>query len=340
MFRPTPTLPLPSFEQLESDAERGRRAIVVLAGLDLGLFKLLEGERSLDAAALSARLEVGQPRLEALLEALTSLGYLTAEGSPPSYCCAPEACRFLCPNGRESRTDELLRLVRMLRGWSWLSEVIREDQARVVGSLEGRQTPRRTTHRGLASRGRKAGRRLVEQFDLGQPRTILDLGGGTGGFTRALLEALPEARATLFDRPEVIEMASRALTDAGVLDRVELLSGDFLRSVPPGPYDLVLLANVLHIYDKDTAADLVVRAAGSVGNGGCLVVRDAAVEGDRQSPTAAVLFGIHVAVFTDAGRVYSTDDIEQMMRRAGLGAITTRRDEPESQSTFIVGRRP
>ena len=59
-------------------------------------------------------------------------------------------------------------------------------------------------------------------------RRLLDIGGALGTYTLAFLEAAPAMKATLFDRPRVIEMARDHIGKAGFLDRVSLVSGDFV----------------------------------------------------------------------------------------------------------------
>ncbi len=67
------------------------------------------------------------------------------------------------------------------------------------------------------------------------PRTVLDLGCGPGAQTRALAEALPEARILAVDRlPSMVDEANRRFGAAGIQDRVEAQVGD-MGEPPVGP---------------------------------------------------------------------------------------------------------
>ena len=55
---------------------------------------------------------------------------------------------------------------------------------------------------------------------------LLDLGGGPGTWTIAFLRAVPQARATLYDLPEVSPMARRHIEAAGLGGQVRFVPGD------------------------------------------------------------------------------------------------------------------
>jgi hypothetical protein len=55
----------------------------------------------------------------------------------------------------------------------------------------------------------------------------------------------PQLRAVLFDRPEVIPGARTHLESAGVLDRCQVVGGDFFQRVPHSG-DAYLFSRVIH----------------------------------------------------------------------------------------------
>jgi hypothetical protein len=78
---------------------------------------------------------------------------------------------------------------------------------------------------------------------------IVDVGGSRGTLLAYLLQALPMASGVLLDRAEALAEAPGYLSGAGVADRVELVTGDFLREVPEG--DLHVLSHVLHNWEDE-----------------------------------------------------------------------------------------
>ena len=70
----------------------------------------------------------------------------------------------------------------------------------------------------IVRRGQAATSWLVEVGN--GDKLIFDVGGGSGTYTIAFLEASPEMSATLFDLPDVVSMGRARITNAGLMDRV------------------------------------------------------------------------------------------------------------------------
>ena len=89
--------------------------------------------------------------------------------------------------------------------------------------------------------------RLVRDSDAADAPRVLDLGGGTGSTSRAVLDARPGARVVLVDEnPQMLDVARELLP----ADRVEqLVVADLADPLPDGPFDLVVSALAVHHLD-------------------------------------------------------------------------------------------
>ena len=67
---------------------------------------------------------------------------------------------------------------------------------------------------------------VARHFDLGEARSLLDVGGGSGAFSIALCQRNPALRATVLDFPNVITVAERFVTEAKLQDRIGYVRGD------------------------------------------------------------------------------------------------------------------
>lgn len=157
----------------------------------------------------------------------------------------------------------------------------------------------------------------------------LDLGGGPGTFSRALVER--GWRVVLFDRPEVVEHAAGAYGLAKVPE-IELEGGDFLERLPDGPFDLVLLANITHIFDGETNRDLLRRCADVLAPGGVLAIMDFV----RGAEPFAALFAVTMLLNTERGNTYSLQRYEEWLEGAGLSAVRCRTVPEERQVVTAV----
>ena len=86
-----------------------------------------------------------------------------------------------------------------------------------------------------------------------RPLHVLELGIGTGGFTKHLLRLNPAAVITGIDASSrMIENATQNLAE--YRDRLSLLHGEFPGAIPEGDYDCVVSAIALSFYTIDYTA--------------------------------------------------------------------------------------
>jgi SAM-dependent methyltransferase len=99
-------------------------------------------------------------------------------------------------------------------------------------------------------------RQIVARYDVSSFRRIVDVGGSHGTVLRRLLEAAPQAKGVLFDRPEVVARAQLQFHGTELAERIEFVGGDFLAEVPADG-DLYVLREVLHNWDDEHASRIV-----------------------------------------------------------------------------------
>jgi tRNA (cmo5U34)-methyltransferase len=109
---------------------------------------------------------------------------------------------------------------------------------------------------------------------------VLDLGGGTGALSAAVLDGLPGVRVTVLDVDrEMLGEARRRLSGYG--DRVAFKEGSFLDPLPSADAVVASLA-LHHVHDLETKTELYRVIHNALSNGGVLLNLDAAVsEGAR-----------------------------------------------------------
>ena len=107
-------------------------------------------------------------------------------------------------------------------------------------------------NKGLAELTTLTADSIVAAYDFSTLRHVVDVGGGYGQLLAAILRAHPGVRGTLFDLPHAIDGARAFLTQAGVINRCELVAGDFFESLPAGA-DAYLLKSVIHDWPDERA---------------------------------------------------------------------------------------
>jgi len=153
--------------------------------------------------------------------------------------------------------------------------------------------------------------------------TILDLGGGGGGYSAELARALPDARVTLADLRQIIPIARGHLERKGLQDRVEVVAGDFLRDdcgLQERVFDCVFLSHVLHDFDARIASAIVARAARRVAAGGKLVILDVLAPDEGHSNPVEALFDLMMLVEVPGGRTHRISDVREWIQSSGMAS--------------------
>ena len=92
-------------------------------------------------------------------------------------------------------------------------------------------------------------RYLQGELDFSPFRRLLDVGGNTGGYTIALLEAYPSLEATIFDLEAVRPLAEERIAESQLHERRRFQGGSFFEDPLPKGHDVLLLSNILHDWD-------------------------------------------------------------------------------------------
>jgi O-methyltransferase/methyltransferase family protein len=159
---------------------------------------------------------------------------------------------------------------------------------------------------------------------LGDARTLVDVGGGTGTLLAAVLGHRPEVRGVLLERPGMLELAHRYLSDQGVADRCELVEGDFFASVPAAG-DLYVLKSVLHDWDDDRCVAILRSCRAAMDQAARLAIIELLLP-ERMTPSgpalAAALLDLIMLAYA-GGRERTAAEFGQLLGQAGLRLVST-----------------
>ena len=123
-----------------------------------------------------------------------------------------------------------------------------------------------------------AGPLVVRAVDLAGVGSICDVGGGTGRLLRALLDAAPAARGTVFDLPDVVSDAPEVLGDLPP-DRWTTVSGSFFDAgaIPAG-HDRYVMQAIMHDWGDDDAGVILGNVRDAMSSGSRLWVIDSVLD--------------------------------------------------------------
>jgi len=297
-------------QQISGLARSFMQSRILLTAYDLDVFSAL-GRDWLTSAQVAAALETDPRATDRLLNALAALGLVDKKEG--RFANSPLASRFLV-KGRAEYMGDLGHAVNLWQTWSTLTKAVRQG-GRVAPRDESDQAKKWQENfiAAMHQRGLQEAPDLVAQLDLSRVSRILDVGGGSGVFTMALVRAKPGARAVILDLPQTLTLTRRYLDQEGLADKIDLVEGDYLKADFKTGFDLVLISAILHINSPDHNQELFKKSYRALNPGGQVVIREFIMDQDRTSPAFGAFFALNMLVGTEEGDTYRQSEIEDWL---------------------------
>ncbi len=337
------------FERLRSEMSGYMQASVLaaLAELDIGTVILRNGNR-LGAAAVAEQCACDERGTEALLDALSALGYLVKSGKEADACyaVAEEYMAYLDSRHPATYIPLMRHRACCLRTWARLTWTVRDGLPQEeIPSILGAAQDEVSFIQGMNSAAAPLLDALVDSMfaagvlPLAKPDArILDIGGASGTYTEAFLKRMPGCSATIFDLPVGIAQAGKRFTGTDLENRVALAAGDFTEVPLPSGFDFAWISAIIHQMDRAGSRLLYAKAFDALNAGGMVAVRDFVMSDDRTRPADGALFGVNMLVNTENGRVYTYAEIKEDLEAAGFADVVHAVDVP-SMAAVVTAKK-
>jgi len=165
------------------------------------------------------------------------------------------------------------------------------------------------------------GRALGKNFDFSKYKNLLDLGGGTGAMSIGLCETYPKLKATVFDLPESVKKADEFISKSKLQSRVKTIGGDVVKDNLPKDFDIVLLANLLSVFDAETNKKLFSRIYKMLPKGGVCIVSGWILDKNRLQPEISIHFCLEDICWNSSDVERSFEVYQSWLKEAGFKKI-------------------
>jgi predicted O-methyltransferase YrrM len=295
-------------------------AALLHAAIVLGLPERME-KRGVSADALAAELGLSAPHLRRLLRGLASLG-ICSEAPDGTFALTPQG-QSLLPGTRLRQKVQIV-VAQYWGPWANLAASVNAAKPAFEQVFGRNVMDWRRDHAEagalfdsyLAQEALAQAPDIVAAIDLSGIRSVADIGGGYGGLLVSLLEANPNLRGILFDRPHRIEAALPFLQAQGVADRVERIGGDLSTAIPVEA-DLYVLNGVLQQWDDAHARAILANCRKAMPQGARLVIFERLLPEQAVDDPAAIMLDLHMMAI-NGGRVRGLAEFAAMLSETGF----------------------
>lgn len=311
--------------QLSSDdilklASSYQQACVLAAAADLDLFGAMEG-RAMTASEVAQELQSDPRATAVLLDALVAMGLLRKKAG--QYSVPSDVVAVLTAGGETSKLAMVQHQANCLRRWAQLAKVVKTGRpAERVPSIRGEQADHAAFIEAMDNISAPMAGPLVSTLQPLAFKHLLDIGGASGTWTIAFLRAVPSARATIFDLPDVIPFARARIASAGLADQVEFVKGDFYKDELPAGADFAWVSAIIHQNSSAQNRDLYKKVYTALEPGGTIAIRDIVMDETRTRPVGGALFAINMLTATEGGGTYPLSEIRADLEACGFVDVT------------------
>jgi SAM-dependent methyltransferase len=310
-------------------------SFAMLAGIQLDLFTQLKaGPMRVEQAARA--IGVRPDKLKPLLYALAAAGLLTVERG--LFSNTNDANHFLVKGSPSFRGGKSQLVLDNWGAGLKTAESIRTGTAQAnrdfsSASKDTLEMFYRSNHAQALRRGRE----LTTMYDLSSHRTLVDVGGGSGGVAIAITEACAHIEATVVDLPTVTPITQRIVDGAGAGNRVRVVTADVLGDGLAGSFDAAVLSSVIQVISRDKARRVLKNVGKVVRPGGVIYIRGDVLDDSGVSPLASVMRNLIYLNVYDEGQAYTEQEHREWLKEAGFDDFE-RKILPDGFSIIRAGK--
>jgi predicted O-methyltransferase YrrM len=141
---------------------------------------------------------------------------------------------------------------------------------------------------------------FAQKFDFSRYRSLCDVGGATGLLSTLVAKQHPHMRCTSFDLPAVEPIARKYIAEAGLADRIDVASGDFLKDPLPKA-NIITMGMILHDWNLEKKKHLIRLAYEALPENGVFVAIENIIDDDRLANAFGLMMSLNMLIeFGDA----------------------------------------
>ncbi|HXI23892.1 MAG TPA: class I SAM-dependent methyltransferase [Pyrinomonadaceae bacterium] len=296
-----------------------QRSQAIKTAIELELFTAI-GEGKTTAKEIAERCGASERGTRILCDFLTIIGFLTKQDD--KYALTQDSAMFLdqrSPAYMGTVTDFILSDY-IMDNFDRLTEAVRNGGCVSDTALEPSHPMWVRFARAMAPMMALPSQLMAQLVDPAKDTKlrVLDIAAGHGLYGIAFAKQNPQVEVTAVDWPVVLEVAKENAAKASVNNRYHTNPGSAFDVDYGTDFDVVLLTNFLHHFDKPTCEWLLRKVHSALGEGGRAVALEFVPNDDRITPPQAAAFAMQMLGGTPGGDAYTFAELQEMAANAGF----------------------
>ncbi len=311
------------------------KAQVLFVAVEMELFTLIKGTGK-SCKDVAKKLKTDLRATEMVLNSLVSLGLMTKIKG--IYKNSAISNRYLVKNTSLYQGDRIHHFHNMLDYWSRLDDAIRTGGPTAYDNAGDKVDKKKLKEFILAmhNSGKVQAEEIFGKLHIEKYRKLLDLAGGQGTYAVSFVEKNPAMSAVVFDLPDVIKITRMHIKKTGLKGRIKTKAGNCLEDdFGKELYDIVLVSNLLHIYEPVENKKILKKCWDSLLKNGIVVIHEFILNSTKTKPVFSTLFSLNMLMGTCRGSSYSALEMREWLKKSGFKNI--KRINLDLDTGLIIG---
>lgn len=333
---PNATIEISEFEYLQLLAQGHVAFQSLKASIDLGLYNLLEKHGPLTAIEISSKLELPLNSVKILLRAVLTLQLITKIDD--RYDLSHISRTYLtstCPDDWNAILGWQEKIVypglvdfkaALKTGENIGIRQFKGSDHHLYGRLKENEGLLQVFQNSMSALSQVANSDFYNNVDLSNSMSIVDIGGGAGTNLKTLLEIYPEKRGTIFDLPEVCQIANQNIKMWGLEDRLKTHPGNLFESPLPKDADTFIFCHMFTIWSDNTIINILKKCYDALPKGGRVIVFNMMSNDNEIGPMSCALGSPYfLTIATGEGKLHTYSEYKTWFEKSGFSKVTTQK---------------
>jgi hypothetical protein len=306
-------------------------AKALLAAVKFKLFTLLAGKKmSGIEIKKTLGLQTTERHVYDWLDVLVALGFLEREGiwDHAAYSNGLDTEVFLDKN-KPSYIGGILEMGnhRLYRFWADLEEGLLtgkpQNEAKHGSNMDFLNTVYKTEAQMQefidAMSGIQMGNfmALCKKFNFSKYKTLADVGGADGWLCIQICLNHPNIKCTTYDLPPVEPLAKKKIAQFNLSDRIQTMSGDFLKDEIPGA-EVITMGNIIHGMNEEEKQNLIDKVYNVLPENGVFITIENIIDDERRQNVFGLLMSLNMLIENGDAFDYTPSDFDGWAKKAGF----------------------
>lgn len=156
-----------------------------------------------------------------------------------------------------------------------------------------------------------------------KPKKILDIGGNTGKFAKAIIDSSEDTNVTIMDLPQQIKLARENIKGSKYENGIEFIAQNILEhdlKIPQG-FDVIWVSQFLDCFDEENIIKLLSRIKDSMNKNCRLIIMEPLWDKQLYETSAFCIINTSPyfsAIANGQSKMFNFEDLENYINKAGL----------------------